>query len=228
LQEVITLGRTLKKRATDILAYFDRPGTSNGPTEAINGRLEHLPKGSNRVVHGEPLWIAPQLDFTVADVQSRRCNPTGRYKASDFRFPYPDGSFDVVLVASVFTRMLASDVKHYMHEVVRVLKPGGRSLITFFLLNEESSALSKEGKGSVKFEHEMPGARTAHAENPQAAIRYPEAFIRDLYGECGLELREPLRYGTWCGRTNGMSWQDVVIAVQGREQESSSPSSAYD
>ena len=42
LREVITLGRTLKKRAGDVLAYFDRPGTSNGPTEAINGRLEHL------------------------------------------------------------------------------------------------------------------------------------------------------------------------------------------
>ena len=42
LREVATLGRTLAKRAGDILAYFDRPGTSNGPTEAINGRLEHL------------------------------------------------------------------------------------------------------------------------------------------------------------------------------------------
>ena len=42
LGEIITLGRTLKKRADDVLAYFDRPGTSNGPTEAINGRLEHL------------------------------------------------------------------------------------------------------------------------------------------------------------------------------------------
>ena len=42
LTEVITLGRTLNKRAADVLAYFDRPGTSNGPTEAINGRLEHL------------------------------------------------------------------------------------------------------------------------------------------------------------------------------------------
>ena len=42
LVEVITLGRTLKKRAADVLAFFDRPGTSNGPTEAINGRLEHL------------------------------------------------------------------------------------------------------------------------------------------------------------------------------------------
>ncbi len=42
LTELISLGRTLKKRAADVLAYFDRPGTSNGPTEAINGRLEHL------------------------------------------------------------------------------------------------------------------------------------------------------------------------------------------
>jgi len=42
LTELITLGRTLEKRAEDVLAYFDRPGTSNGPTEAINGRLEHL------------------------------------------------------------------------------------------------------------------------------------------------------------------------------------------
>jgi len=42
LTELRRLGRTLKKRAGDVLAYFDRPGTSNGPTEAINGRLEHL------------------------------------------------------------------------------------------------------------------------------------------------------------------------------------------
>jgi len=42
LTELITLGRTLRKRAADVLAYFERPGTSNGPTEAINGRLEHL------------------------------------------------------------------------------------------------------------------------------------------------------------------------------------------
>jgi Transposase len=42
LVEVVTLGRTLKKRADDVLADVDRPGTSNGPAEAISGRLEHL------------------------------------------------------------------------------------------------------------------------------------------------------------------------------------------
>ncbi len=37
LREVITLGRTPKKRAADVLAHFDRPGTSKGPAETING-----------------------------------------------------------------------------------------------------------------------------------------------------------------------------------------------
>ena len=46
LIELRRLGRTLNQRASDVLAYFDRPGTSNGPTEALNGRLQHL-RGSS-------------------------------------------------------------------------------------------------------------------------------------------------------------------------------------
>ena len=42
LEEIQPLARTLINRSQDILAYFDRSRTSNGPTEAINGRLEHL------------------------------------------------------------------------------------------------------------------------------------------------------------------------------------------
>ena len=42
LVEARKLGRTLARRVCDVLAYFDRPRTSNGPTEAVNGRLEHL------------------------------------------------------------------------------------------------------------------------------------------------------------------------------------------
>ena len=41
-EEIQTLARTLTERAADILGYFDRPCTSNGPTEAINVRLENL------------------------------------------------------------------------------------------------------------------------------------------------------------------------------------------
>lgn len=41
LEELAQLGRSLWKRRHEILAYFD-VGASNGPVEAINGRLEHL------------------------------------------------------------------------------------------------------------------------------------------------------------------------------------------
>lgn len=42
LSEVITLDRTLKRRAADIPAYLDRPHTTGDPTQTLNGRLEHL------------------------------------------------------------------------------------------------------------------------------------------------------------------------------------------
>jgi len=41
LEEIAQLGRTLWRRRNDILAFFDHHA-SNGPTEAINGRLEAL------------------------------------------------------------------------------------------------------------------------------------------------------------------------------------------
>jgi SAM-dependent methyltransferase len=182
---VLDVGCGSGRMALPLAGYLNREGRYAGfdvSREAIAWCTENL-SGSH-----------PNFDFTVADLQNGAYNRQGKYKPSDFRFPYPNGSFDVVLLASVFTHMLPQDVRHYLSEVVRVLKPGGRSLSTFFLLNEESSALIKEGKGlfnfehemPVNFEHEMPGYRMTHADHPEAAIAYPEAFVRDLYGECGL------------------------------------------
>ena len=60
LSELATLGLTLHRRATDVLAYFDGPGTSNGPTEATNGRLEHL-RGSAQGFRNLTNYIARSL-----------------------------------------------------------------------------------------------------------------------------------------------------------------------
>ena len=68
LSEVITLGRTLNKRAADILAYFDRPSTSNGPTEAINGRLEHL-RGTTLGFRNLANYIT-YVEFDISDGMS--------------------------------------------------------------------------------------------------------------------------------------------------------------
>jgi hypothetical protein len=46
-----------------VLAYFDRPGASNGPTEAPNGRLEHL-RGSALGFRNLTNYIARSLSET--------------------------------------------------------------------------------------------------------------------------------------------------------------------
>ena len=68
LVEIRKLGRTLKQRAADVLAFFDRPGTSNGPTEAINGRLEHL-RGSALGFRNLTNYIA-YAEFRISDGMS--------------------------------------------------------------------------------------------------------------------------------------------------------------
>src|SRR5690606_40415329 len=53
LTELITLGRTLKRRALDVLACFDHLGTSNGPTEAITGdsSTSVAPRSASAISH---------------------------------------------------------------------------------------------------------------------------------------------------------------------------------
>lgn len=54
LEELRSLRQMMKRRRDDILAFFDHPGTSNGPTEAVNGLLEHLrgtAKGFRNIVN---------------------------------------------------------------------------------------------------------------------------------------------------------------------------------
>lgn len=58
LSELISLGRTFKRRAADILAYFDKPGTSNGPTEAIECRHRHKPSTADSNTYVEPNWAS--------------------------------------------------------------------------------------------------------------------------------------------------------------------------
>ena len=61
-------------------------------------------------------------------------------------FPCADNSFDLVFLTSVFTHMFAGDVENYLSEISRVLKPGGKCLITWFLLDEVSRKSGEPGQ----------------------------------------------------------------------------------
>src|SRR5258708_26002415 len=90
----------------------------------------------------------PHFRFQVADVFNEFYNPGGGYRARVYRFPFSSHSFDFVLLTSVFTHMLPHDLTHYLSEIARVLRPGGRCLITFFLHSAATAANIRPGQSS--------------------------------------------------------------------------------
>lgn len=156
----------------------------------------------------------PHFRFRAADLYNRAYHPRGRARASEYVFPYADASFDCVLLASVFTHMLPADLEHYLAEVARVLKPNGRCLATFFLLNAESRRLMKQSASLYDFRYPLPGCFTKDRRLPESAIAYEEVGIRRLYRKNGLALQEPIQYGNWCGRRSFCDGQDIVVATK--------------
>ena len=156
----------------------------------------------------------PNFHFQLVDIYNKNYNPKGKYCAWEFKFPYEAESFDFVFLASVFTHMLPKDMEGYLSEVARVLKPNGRCLITFFLLNPESIKLIESKSGILDFQYQLEGYRTVSRKVPECAIAYDEATIRALYERYGLFITQPIHYGSWSGRKSYLSTQDIIVVVK--------------
>lgn len=153
----------------------------------------------------------PNFHFQVADVYNRHYNPIGRFSASEYRFPFEDESFDFVVLTSVFTHLLPADRDNYISEIARVLRPTGRCFATFFLFNDEARRSLQNGPGSLNFRFSRPGYRTNNERIPEAAVAYEETDVRAELEHSGMRIAK-VRYGVWSGRSDGVGWQDVVVA----------------
>lgn len=156
----------------------------------------------------------PNFRFALADLHNARYHPAGTQAAADYRFPHPDGSFDVVFMTSVATHLLADECAHYLAESARVLKPGGRLLVTFFWLDEISVGLIADGRAELAFPAVPGPVSVLDPEVPEEAVAYTEDWILGRLREHGLRL-EAMHPGSWSGRDGHLSFQDVVVASRG-------------
>jgi SAM-dependent methyltransferase len=150
--------------------------------------------------------------FVHSDVYNQYYNPNGNIQAQDYRFPFEDEFFDFVFLTSVFTHMRRPDVENYMGEISRVLKPGGRCLITFFILNEASLHLMHAGKSRFEFKYDLGGCLSADIDTPEEAIAYEEEVVKNLFDKNGLGITPSIYYGSWCGREKFLTYQDLIVA----------------
>jgi SAM-dependent methyltransferase len=159
--------------------------------------------------------ISPKYNnfhFLHSDVYNQKYNPKGKIQGRDYEFPFDNEFFDFVFLTSVFTHMFPADVENYISEISRVLKTGGRCLITFFLLNEESRSLVQARKTSLDFKYDLSGCFSTDDNIPEAAIAYDEEVVKKLFDKNGLVIHQPVYYGTWCWRPRILTYQDIIVA----------------
>lgn len=114
--------------------------------------------------------------FEHADLYSAEYNPRGTLQPAQFRFPADDGSIDVAIASSLFTHLLEADARHYLAESARVLRPGGRLILSL---------------------HTEPPAGLDYAGD-EARIDVRLEYFLELAGAAGLALVEDL--GSLCGQ----------------------------
>lgn len=202
---ILDVGCGIGRIAVPLTAYLDKTGSYEGIDVAADAIAWCQRAITTRF---------PNFHFRVIDVRNARYRPSGSQAASTYQFPFENERFDLVLLKSVFTHMQLDDISNYVHEVARVLKPGGRSVITYFLLDKEAIALAAQGKTKRPFPYDHDVYALQSETEPEMAIAYKEGFIRSLYDKAGLTIVEPVFPGRWRGREKALAAQDVVIAVK--------------
>jgi SAM-dependent methyltransferase len=150
----------------------------------------------------------PRLAFHLVRVQTPY-SPRFTTPVTELRFPVDDGWADFILVKSVFTHLLETEARHYLAEIRRALSPGGRALVSAFLLRDTSQTRGPLyefpfGDGPVRW---MVAAR------PTAGVAYREAHFGRMVADAGLEVRRFIP-GYWHGSGIAPNVQDQLVLTR--------------
>ena len=152
--------------------------------------------------------VSANLRFRHLDVRNARYNPRGAVEPDDVRFPAKAESQDMACLFSIFTHFYRNDIQVYLHELRRVLKPGGTVVASWFVYDDERY------DAAVSSIYPMIHRLDEHTiysdqDDPLRAIAFHEDLIRSMVETAGLEL-ELIERGTWAGGP-GPDFQDIVV-----------------
>jgi SAM-dependent methyltransferase len=154
----------------------------------------------------------PNIDFVHADIYNRDYWPTGKKSAAEFFSGFQSSTFDLVVAKSLFTHMLIDELPIYFEAIANNLTPGGKGLLSFFLLNEDQNRLQDEGRADFAIVRDRPGDPYGfrRRSTPSAAVGYDESFVKNLLGKSGLNCLDTI-YGSWSGRLDAPLFQDILL-----------------
>jgi SAM-dependent methyltransferase len=100
-----------------------------------------------------------------------------------YQLPIADGSVDFIFSTSLFTHLLEPELRNYMKESARTLRPGGIASHSVFCLDYPPPTYGTRHT----FKHPRGEAFIESEASPEAAVAYTEAFLVNLAKELGFD-----------------------------------------
>lgn len=200
---VLDVGCGMGRVAVPLTGYLDERGSYEG-FDIVPSAIRWCRKNISQRY--------PQFRFTHIDLKNDLYNLRTDREAKDFIFPYGEEEFDLVFLTSVFTHMLIDDVRNYLAQIHRVLKPGGTCYATFFLLNRNTEELMKPS-GTEMFSNRREHYALFHPKVKTANVAYNEDYLlEELISRQGFRV-EKVVYGFWPGRERSAfdNYQDICV-----------------
>jgi len=153
----------------------------------------------------------PNFRFQYIELHNDLYNTRG-IRAAEFVFPYPDKSFVFICAISVFTHLQPEETENYIQQIKRVIKPGGRAVLTFFLMDPDTLDLMEKNLGGLKFKHHYPNYSLLNHKVKAANVAYQRPYIYSLLEAAGFKIYKEIK-GSWCGRQkiHYLDFQDTLV-----------------
>ena len=156
----------------------------------------------------------PNFRFHHADVSNPYAKRARGQSADSYQLPFDHNTYDIVYLTSVFSHMRPGEIRSYLDETARVMKPNGRCFATYYLINDFTETQLASNKATQNFRYDFGDFLSTHKRTPEHAIGVYESMIRTFYEEVGLVIDEPILYGSWSVGEKRFSYQDVILATK--------------
>ena len=113
----------------------------------------------------------------------RRCVPFAKdvCHASGFDLPFAEASFDGAYHLGVIEHFSETEMKQFLAELHRVIKPGGKLLI--FWPHEKATSVAV-----IKIWHHLAGANAAPLHPPEISLAKNRKWVASILSQAGFQM----------------------------------------
>lgn len=217
-----SLGRKDGNSICDVGCGTGLLGIASEPFVGNNGRYLGVDVVKENIDFCRRHFPSAGFEFVHLDISNPAYAPA--QKSERVGWPLKPASFDMVTALSTWTHLNEEDALFYFKEVSRVLRPGGKAIVTFFLLDEiyqESLSVRSRAPGRYhmtsqeRWVFDQPAYGSSDwfhpvwATVPEDAVGVTMRGFNRLISDAGIEMVQHLQ-GNW-KEVPGVFFQDVVV-----------------